>query len=88
VITDLGLNPVQGATGVTELFEPNQNRAAALDNLKKRCEMYASMGLNCVYATTATTKKVTEEDYNAGVGNIHDAGEVAKQLALLSRKHC
>src|SRR5262252_1107449 len=44
VITDLGLNPVQGATGVTELFEPNPNRAAALENLKRRCEIYASMG--------------------------------------------
>src|ERR1700755_3653697 len=42
VITDLGLNPVQGATGVTELFEPNPNRATALDNLKRRCEMYAT----------------------------------------------
>src|ERR1700741_2647727 len=30
VITDLGLNPVQGATGLPELFEPNPNRAAAL----------------------------------------------------------
>jgi hypothetical protein len=30
VITDLGQNLVQGATGVTELFEPNPNRSAAL----------------------------------------------------------
>src|ERR1700686_3627459 len=36
-----GLTLVQAATGVTELWEPNPNRAAALDNLKKRCEMYA-----------------------------------------------
>src|ERR1700733_11656214 len=72
VIADLGLNPVQGATGVTELFEPNPNRAAALDNLKRRCEMYANMGLNRVYASTATSKKVTEEDYQAGAENIHN----------------
>ena len=32
VITDLGLNLVQAATGVTELWEPNPNRAAALDD--------------------------------------------------------
>ena len=54
LITDLGLNLVHGATGVTELWEPNPNRAAALENLKRRCEMYANMGLNRVYATTAT----------------------------------
>src|SRR6516225_9953082 len=51
VIADLGLNLVHGATGVTELWEPNPNRAAALENLKRRCEMYANMGLNRVYAT-------------------------------------
>jgi 2-keto-myo-inositol isomerase len=85
VITDLGQNPVQGATGVTELFEPNPNRSAALDNLKRRCEMYASMGLSRVYATTATSKKVTEEDYKAAPENIHDAGEVAKQFNMSLR---
>jgi 2-keto-myo-inositol isomerase len=85
VIADLGLNPVQGATGVTELFEPNPNRAAALDNLKRRCEMYANMGLNRVYASTATSKKVTEEDYTAGAENIHNAGEVAKQFNMSLR---
>ncbi|HEY2647176.1 MAG TPA: hypothetical protein VGI34_09380, partial [Candidatus Acidoferrales bacterium] len=66
VITDLGLNLVHAATGVTELWEPNPNRTAALDNLKKRCEMYANMGLNRVYAPTTCSKKVTEEDYKAG----------------------
>ena len=85
VITDLGQNPVQGATGVTELFEPNPNRSAALDNLKRRCEMYASMGLSRVYATTATSKKITEEDYKAAPENIHDAGEVAKQFNMSLR---
>jgi sugar phosphate isomerase/epimerase len=85
VITDLGLNLVHAATGVTELWEPNPNRAAALDNLKKRCEMYANMGLNRVYAATATNKKVTEEDYKAGAENMHDAGEVAKQFDMSLR---
>jgi 4-hydroxyphenylpyruvate dioxygenase len=85
VLTDLGLTAVQAATGVTALWEPNPNRAAALDNLKKRCEMYANMGLNRVYAATATSKKVTEEDYKAGADNIHDAGEVARQFNMSLR---
>jgi 4-hydroxyphenylpyruvate dioxygenase len=85
VITDLGLNLVHAATGVLELWEPNPNRAAALDNLKRRCEMYANMGLNHVYAATATSKKVTEEDYKAGPENMHDAGEVAKQFNMSLR---
>jgi sugar phosphate isomerase/epimerase len=80
VITDLGLNLVHAATGVVELWEPNPNRGAALDSLKKRCEMYANMGLHKVYASTATSKKVTDEDYKAAPENMHDAGEVAKQF--------
>src|SRR5580658_7094658 len=66
VITDLGLNLVHGATGVTELWEPNPNREAALDRLKKRCEMYAQMGLHRAYAPTTCSKKITEDDYKAG----------------------
>ena len=85
VISDLGLNLVHAATGVLELWEPNPNRAAALDNLKKRCEMYANMGLNRVYASSATSKKVTEEDYKAAVDNMYDAGEVAKQFDMKLR---
>ena len=85
VITDLGLNLVHAATGVTEIWEANPNRAAALDNLKKRCEMYANMGLNRVYAATATSKKVTEDDYRAGADNMRDAGEVAKQFNMSLR---
>ena len=47
--------------------------------------MYASMGLSRVYATTATSKKITEEDYKAAPENIHDAGEVAKQFNMVLR---
>ena len=85
VITDLGLHLVQAATGVTELWEPNPNRAAALDNLKRRCDMFAKMGLNRVYSPTTCTKKITEDDYKAGADNMHDAGEVAKQFNMKLR---
>jgi 2-keto-myo-inositol isomerase len=85
VITDLGLTLVHAATGVTELWEPNPNRGAALENLKKRCEMYANMGLTRVYAATATSKKVTEDDYKAGVDNMYDAGDVAKEFNMSLR---
>lgn len=85
VIGDLGLTLVHAATGVTELWEPNPNRAAALDSLKRRCEMYANMGLTRAYASSATSKKVTEDDYKAAPGNMHDAGEVAKQFNISLR---
>ena len=85
VLTDLGLTAVQGATGVTGLWEPNPNRAASLESLKKRCEMYAALGLSRVYASTATTQKVTLDDYTAGVDNMRAAGEIAKQFNMALR---
>jgi sugar phosphate isomerase/epimerase len=85
VISDLGLTLVHAGIGVTELWEINANRAAALDSLKRRCEMYASMGLNRAYTSTATSKKVTEDDYKAAPENMHDAGEVAKQFNMSLR---
>src|SRR5665213_3085961 len=80
VIADLGLNLVHAATGVIELWEPNPNRATALDNLKKRCEMYANMGLHHIYSPTTCTRKVKDDDYKAAPDNMFEAGEVAKQF--------
>ena len=44
VLTDNGLTPVSAASGAAGIFEPNPNRAAALDTLKRRCEMFARAG--------------------------------------------
>ena len=82
VLTDLGLTPVSAACGVTGLWEPNPNHAASLDDLKRRCEMFATLGLNRIYAPTGTTGKFTEADYTAGVENMRKAGEVAAQFRL------
>jgi 2-keto-myo-inositol isomerase len=85
VLTDLGLKAVQGATGVTGLWEPNPNRSASLENLKKRCDMFAALGLSRIYASTATTQKITLEDYKAGVDNMREAGDIAKQFNMSLR---
>jgi 4-hydroxyphenylpyruvate dioxygenase len=82
LISDLGLTPVSSACGVTGIWEPNPNRAAALDNFKKRCEMFSSIGLTTTYAPTTTTQKFTLDDYKAGAQNMHEVGEIAKQFRM------
>jgi sugar phosphate isomerase/epimerase len=82
VLTDAGLTPVCAAVGVGGLWEPNPNHAVALENLKKRCEMFAELGLNRIYAPTSTTGKFTEDDYKTGIDNMRKVGEVAKQFRL------
>lgn len=85
ILTDLGLTAVQGAVGVTGLWEPNPNRGAAFDQLKRRCEMFTALGLKNVYATTVCTQKVTVDDYKAGAAHMHEAGDVARSFDLSLR---
>jgi 4-hydroxyphenylpyruvate dioxygenase len=81
ILTDLGLTPISCACGAG-LWEPNPNRAASLETLKKRCEMLAALGLNRTYATTATTQKFTLDDYKAGVDNMREVGEIARPFRM------
>ena len=57
ILTDQGLTPVSAACGVQTLWEPNPNNAAALEELKRRCEMFATLGLTKIYAPTGTMQK-------------------------------
>jgi 2-keto-myo-inositol isomerase len=82
VLTDLGLTPVSCACGVQGLWEPNPNRAAALEGFKKRCEMFGALGLNRIYSPTATTQKFTLDDYKTGADNMREVGEIAKQFRM------
>jgi 4-hydroxyphenylpyruvate dioxygenase len=84
VLTDLGLTPVCCACGVGGLWEPNPNRADALENFKKRCEMFATLGLTRIYAPTTTTQKFTPDDYKAGAENMRGVGEIAKQFGMIA----
>ena len=82
VLTDLGLTPVSAACGVTGLWEPNPKHAASLDDLKRRCEMFAELGLTRIYAPTGVMGKFTEDDYKTGVENMRKVGDVARQFRL------
>jgi 2-keto-myo-inositol isomerase len=82
ILADLGLTPVSGACGVVGLWEPNSNRAASLESLKKRCDMFASLGISKIYAPTTTTQKFTVDDYRAGAQNMHEVGDIAKQFRM------
>jgi len=83
VMTDLGLTPVSAACGVQNLWQPNPNRAAALDDLRRRCEMFAALGLAHIYAPVGGgTQKFVEDDYKIAVDNVRAAGEVAKEFRM------
>src|SRR5207302_5210873 len=68
--------------GVVGLCEPHPNRRVSLENLKKRCQMFAALGLTRVYATTSATQKATPDDYGACLDNMREAGEIARQFHM------
>ena len=83
VLSDNGLTPVSAACGVAGLWEPNPNHAAALDNLRTRSELFASLGLTHIYQPVGGgMQKFTEDDYKTGSDNMRSAGDVAKEFRL------
>jgi sugar phosphate isomerase/epimerase len=82
VLTDNGLTAASASCGVNGIFEPNPNRAAALDNLKRRCELFAELGLPRIYTPAGSNAKFTLDDYKAGAANMREVGEIASQYKL------
>jgi len=84
VLTDNGLTAVSAAAGAGGIFEPNPNRAQALDTLKRRCELFAELGLTRIYQPTGTAAnaKFTADDYKAAAANMREVGEIASQYKL------
>src|SRR5688572_19592394 len=83
VLTDNGLTVVHGAVGVQGLLEPNPNHAAAIDNLKKRLELFAFLGSKKVYTTTGGMTKLTVDDYKIVADNMRKIGEAAKPFNMI-----
>ena len=81
VMSDLGLTPVSCGSSLG-LWEPNEKRAAALDSVKKRFELYASLGLERMVCPCNTTQKITQDDYKLGIDNMREVGEIAKQYKM------
>jgi 2-keto-myo-inositol isomerase len=81
VLSDLGLTAVSCGS-VLGIWEPSPNRAASLDTLKKRCEMFSSLGIDRMVCPCSTTQKITEDDYKTGVDNMREVGEIARQYKM------
>lgn len=82
VLSDLGLTAVSCGAGLTDLINPNPNRAAALDTLKRRCDVFSALGIDRIVSPTRTTEKFAAEDYKRGAENLREAGDVAKSFRM------
>jgi 2-keto-myo-inositol isomerase len=83
VLTDNGLTAVHGGVSVDGLLEPNSDRARSIETLKRRLEMFASLGLKKVYTTSGGMQKLTIDDYKVVADNMHGVGETAKPFNMI-----
>ena len=83
VLTDLGLTPVSASCGVGGLWPPNPDHAAALDDLRRRCEMFKTLGLDRIYAPTGASQEYTQDDYAIGVENMRGVGAVGAEFDMI-----
>jgi 4-hydroxyphenylpyruvate dioxygenase len=83
VLTDNGLTAVHGGVSVDGLLEPNSDRARSIENLKRRLEMFASLGVKKVYTTSGGMQKLTIDDYKVVADNMRGVGETAKPFNMI-----
>ena len=83
VITDNGLTMVSGATVLQDFWNKNAGFSAQMENWKKRCEQFATLGSTKIYCPSTTNRMIKEEDYKTVPDAIREAGDVAKQHNLI-----
>jgi sugar phosphate isomerase/epimerase len=82
VLADNGLTLVHGAVGVGGLLEPSPGHDAAIEALKPRLELFASLGLKKVYITTNGTQKLSADEYSVVADHMRHVGETARALDM------
>ena len=83
VLADNGLTPVHGAVSVGGLLEPNPEHATAVENLKRRLDLFASLGLNKVYTTSFGGRKLSLDEYQVVADNMRIVGETAASFGMM-----
>src|SRR5438477_5466116 len=81
LLSDLGLTAVSSG-GVRGLWEPGPGRAKALDDFKAKCAMIAELGVDRMVCPCGTSEKYTADDYQRGVSNLRETGEIARTFRI------
>src|SRR5262249_25473802 len=81
LLDDLGLKAASTSNHIGAV-EPNPNRAKNLDDLKSKCEFARTLGADRIVLVSAMTTKPTDDDYQRGIDNLREAGDVAKPFGV------
>jgi len=82
LLTDLGLTPVSAAAALQDIWIPGPARAQSLETWRRRCEQFAALGLERIYAPSLTNREITAEDFAATPDCIREVGEITRGHGL------
>ena len=82
LLGDLGLTPVSAVAALQDIWLPGPERAASLETWRRRCDQYATLGLERVYSPSITRRPVTADDFAATPDSIRETGEIAREYEL------
>jgi sugar phosphate isomerase/epimerase len=82
ILDDLGLMPVSGAAVLPDLWIPGPARAASLETWRRRCDQFATLGLEKIYCPSITGRPVTAEDFAATPAAIREVGDITQARGL------
>jgi 2-keto-myo-inositol isomerase len=84
LLGDLGLTPVSAAAVLPDVWIPGPARAQSLETWRKRCEQYATLGLDKIYCPSITNRPVTRDDFAATPACISEVGDIARGSGLIA----
>lgn len=82
LLADLGITPVSAAAVMQDLWLPGPAHTEALDTWRRRCEQFATLGLQAAYCPSITNRPVTREDFARTPECIREAGDIAQAHGL------
>ena len=82
LLTDLGLTPVSAAAALPDLWLPGPARVASLETWRRRCDQFATLGLQKIYCPSITNRDVSADDFAATPDSIREAGAIAGEYNL------
>lgn len=82
VLDDLDLTPVSAAAVMPDIWIPGPARNASLETWRRRCEQFATLGLEKIYSPSITGRPVTTEDFAATPDCMREVGEITREFGL------
>jgi sugar phosphate isomerase/epimerase len=82
LLDDLGMTLVCASTGLPDLWIPGPERGASLEEWRRRCDQYATLGLDKLYSASVTSRPVSAEDFAATPASVREAADIAAEYGL------